>query len=65
MCSNKDLWAQEQTRSDIFDYIEILYNVSVGIVRAIRCHRRNIKGNIINDSAVSELPVVFQISYFY
>lgn len=31
--------------------------VSVGMVRAIRCHRQNMKTSIINDSEVSRLSV--------
>ncbi|MFP2826265.1 hypothetical protein ACLETV_17500, partial [Citrobacter braakii] len=31
--------------------------VSVGMVRVIRCHRRNMKNNIINGSEVSRLSV--------
>ncbi|TDV04470.1 integrase-like protein [Raoultella planticola] len=38
---------REEARSDIFDYIECFITVSVGMVRVIRCHRRNMKINII------------------
>ncbi|WP_207092115.1 hypothetical protein, partial [Pantoea agglomerans] len=34
--------------------------VSVGMVRAIRCHRQNMKTSIINGSEVSRLSVAIQ-----
>lgn len=36
--------------------------VSVGMVRAIRCHRQNMKTDITDDSKVSRLSVATQIS---
>ncbi|EHS2457521.1 hypothetical protein Q6Y00_003309 [Salmonella enterica] len=45
-----------------FNKKEIASTVSVGMVRVIRCHRRNMKNNIINGSEVSGLSVAIQIS---
>jgi len=39
--------------------------VSVGMVRVIRCHRQNMKTNIINGSEVSRLSVAIQTYRFY
>lgn len=50
---------REEARSDIFDYIEMFY-ISVGMVRAIRCRRQNMKTSIINGSEVSGLSVAIQ-----
>lgn len=36
--------------------------VSVGMVRVIRCHRRNLKINIIDGSEVSRLFVAIQVA---
>lgn len=46
---------------EIFDYIECFITVSVDIVLALRCHRQNMKTNIINDSEVSGLPLAIHV----
>ncbi|MCK7093287.1 hypothetical protein L8P41_09305, partial [Enterobacter roggenkampii] len=38
--------------------------VSVGMVRVIRCHRQNMKTNIINGSEVSRLSVAIHVDFF-
>lgn len=48
---------REETRSNIFDYIESLITVGVRMFRAIRCYRQDMKINIINGSEVSTLAV--------
>ena len=53
---------REEARSDIFDYIEMFYNSKRRMVRVIRCHRRNMNINIINDSEVSRLSVAIHIA---
>lgn len=47
-------------KREIFDYIEMFITVSVGMVRASRCHRLNMKTYIINGSEVSRLSVAIQ-----
>ena len=51
---------RDEARNDIFDHIEMFYTVSVGMVRASRCHRLNMKAYIINGSEVSGLSVAIQ-----
>ncbi len=51
---------RDEARSDIFDYIKYFITVSVGMVRASRCHRLNMKTYIINGSEVSRLSVAIQ-----
>ena len=48
---------REEARSDIFDTSKCFITVGVGMVRVIRCLRRNMKINIINDSEVSRLSM--------
>jgi len=52
-------------RSTILFFItfKCLITVNVGMVRANRCYRRNIKTNTINDSEVSRLPVAVHRFY--
>lgn len=56
---------RDEARSDIFDYIECFITVSVGMVRVIRCHRRNMKTSIINGSEVSRLSVAIHLLPFF
>ena len=51
---------RDEARSDIFDYIEIFITVCVGMIRASRCHRLNMRIYIINGSEVSRLSVAIQ-----
>ncbi|WP_071820601.1 IS3 family transposase [Citrobacter rodentium] len=51
---------QEEARSDIFDYIEMFYNSKRRHGSSDKCHRRNMKINIINGSEVSGLSVAIQ-----
>ncbi|MGF6267691.1 hypothetical protein ABIE17_000175 [Lelliottia nimipressuralis] len=51
---------REEARRDIFDYIKMFITVSVGMVRAIRCHRQKMKTSIINGSVVSRFSVAIQ-----
>ncbi len=51
---------REEARSDIFDYIEMFYNSKRRHGSSVRCHQRNMKNNIINDSEVSRLSVAIQ-----
>ncbi|SLO22147.1 integrase catalytic subunit [Klebsiella variicola] len=51
---------RDEPRSDILLISKCFITVSVGMVRASRCHRPNMKTYIINGSEVSRLSVAIQ-----
>lgn len=51
---------RDEARSDILVISKCFITVSVGMVRASRCHRLNMKTYIINGSEVSRLSVAIQ-----
>ncbi len=51
-----------RSRSDIL-ITSMFCNSSVGMVRAIRCHRQNMKTDITDDSKVSGYPVASKLGY--
>ena len=48
---------RKEARSDVLITSTCFITVSAGMVRAIRCHRQNMKTNIINGSEVSGLSM--------
>lgn len=54
---------REEARGDILITSKCFISVSVGMVRAMRCYRQNMKTSIINGSEVSRFSVAIQARY--